>query len=157
MKSMNLILISLTLLCICSCEENAPDASNINNTDFKEELREYLSSLRGVKTLNREELRDIFISIFKIVRKDSEQVNNETNIHTLETFADNLFKDLADKEQNVIIMEEVLKKFNPKAINDYLVEFLKELDLKQILYTLFKVFVRFLGELISEMLKTTDL
>jgi len=153
---MNLILISLTLLCICSCEENAPDASN-NNTDFKEELREYLSSLRGVKTLNREELRDIFISIFKIVRKDSEQVNNETNIHTLETFADNLFKDLADKEQNVIIMEEVLKKFNPKAINDYLVEFLKELDLKQILYTLFKVFVRFLGELISEMLKTTDL
>ncbi len=156
MKSMNLILISLTLLCICSCEENAPDASN-NNTDFKEELREYLSSLRGVKTLNREELRDIFISIFKIVRKDSEQVNNETNIHTLETFADNLFKDLADKEQNVIIMEEVLKKFNPKAINDYLVEFLKELDLKQILYTLFKVFVRFLGELISEMLKTTDL
>ena len=157
MKSMNLILISLTLLCICSCEENAPDASNINNTDFKEELREYLSSLRGVKTLNREELRDIFISIFKIVRKDSEQVNNETNIHTLETFADNLFNDLADKEQNVIIMEEVLKKFNPKAINDYLVEFLKELDLKQILYTLFKVFVRFLGELISEMLKTTDL
>ena len=156
MKSMNLILISLTLLCICSCEENAPDASN-NNTDFKEELREYLSSLRGVKTLNREELRDVFISIFKIVRKDSEQVNNETNIHTLETFADNLFKDLADKEQNVIIMEEVLKKFNPKAINDYLVEFLKELDLKQILYTLFKVFVRFLGELISEMLKTTDL
>ena len=156
MKSMNLILISLTLLCICSCEENAPDASN-NNTDFKEELREYLSSLRGVKTLNREELRDIFISIFKIVRKDSEQVNNETNIHTLETFADNLFNDLADKEQNVIIMEEVLKKFNPKAINDYLVEFLKELDLKQILYTLFKVFVRFLGELISEMLKTTDL
>ena len=156
MKSMNLILISLTLLCICSCEENAPDASN-NNTDFKEELREYLSSLRGVKTLNREELRDVFISIFKIVRKDSEQVNNETNIHTLETFADNLFKDLADKEQNVIIIEEVLKKFNPKAINDYLVEFLKELDLKQILYTLFKVFVRFLGELISEMLKTTDL
>ena len=156
MKSMNLILISLTLLCICSCEENAPDASN-NNTDFKEELREYLSSLRGVKTLNREELRDVFISIFKIVRKDSEQVNNETNIHILETFADNLFKDLADKEQNVIIMEEVLKKFNPKAINDYLVEFLKELDLKQILYTLFKVFVRFLGELISEMLKTTDL
>ena len=153
---MNLILISLTLLCICSCEENAPDASN-NNTDFKEELREYLSSLRGVKTLNREELRDVFISIFKIVRKDSEQVNNETNIHTLETFADNLFNDLADKEQNVIIMEEVLKKFNPKAINDYLVEFLKELDLKQILYTLFKVFVRFLGELISEMLKTTDL
>ena len=64
---------------------------------------------------------------------------------------------MADKEQNVIIMEEVLKKFNPKAINDYLVEFLKELDLKQILYTLFKVFVRFLGELISEMLKTTDL
>ena len=156
MKSMNLILISLTLLCICSCEENAPDASN-NNTDFKEELREYLSSLRGVKTLNREELRDVFISIFKIVRKGSDQVNNETNIHTLETFADNLFKDLADKEQNVIIMEEVLKKFNPKAINDYLVEFLKELDLKQILYTLFKVFVRFLGELISEMLKTTDL
>ena len=156
MKSMNLILISLTLLCICSCEENAPDASN-NNTDFKEELREYLSSLRGVKTLNREELRDIFISIFKIVRKDSEQVNNETNIHTLETFADNLFNDLADKEQNVIIIEEVLKKFNPKAINDYLVEFLKELDLKQILYTLFKIFVRFLGELISEMLKTTDL
>ena len=156
MKSMNLILISLTLLCICSCEENAPDASN-NNTDFKEELREYLSSLRGVKTLNREELRDVFISIFKIVRKGSEQVNNETNIHTLETFADNLFNDLADKEQNVIIMEEVLKKFNPKAINDYLVEFLKELDLKQILYTLFKVFVRFLGELISEMLKTTDL
>ena len=156
MKSMNLILISLTLLCICSCEENAPDASN-NNTDFKEELREYLSSLRGVKTLNREELRDVFISIFKIVRKDSEQVNNETNIHILETFADNLFKDLADKEQNVIIIEEVLKKFNPKAINDYLVEFLKELDLKQILYTLFKVFVRFLGELISEMLKTTDL
>jgi hypothetical protein len=156
MKSMNLILISLTLLCICSCEENAPDASN-NNTDFKEELREYLSSLRGVKTLNREELRDVFISIFKIVRKGSDQVNNETNIHTLETFADNLFNDLADKEQNVIIMEEVLKKFNPKAINDYLVEFLKELDLKQILYTLFKVFVRFLGELISEMLKTTDL
>ena len=153
---MNLILISLTLLCICSCEENAPDASN-NNTDFKEELREYLSSLRGVKTLNREELRDVFISIFKIVRKGSDQVNNETNIHTLETFADNLFNDLADKEQNVIIMEEVLKKFNPKAINDYLVEFLKELDLKQILYTLFKVFVRFLGELISEMLKTTDL
>ena len=142
MKSMNLILISLTLLCICSCEENAPDASN-NNTDFKEELREYLSSLRGVKTLNREELRDVFISIFKIVRKGSDQVNNETNIHTLETFADNLFNDLADKEQNVIIMEEVLKKFNPKAINDYLVEFLKELDLKQILYTLFKVFVRF--------------
>ena len=156
MKSMNLILISLTLLCICSCEENAPDASN-NNTDFEEELREYLSSLRGVKTLNREELRDVFISIFKIVRKGSDQVNNETNIHTLETFADNLFNDLADKEQNVIIMEEVLKKFNPKAINDYLVEFLKELDLKQILYTLFKVFVRFLGELISEMLKTTDL
>ena len=156
MKSMNLILISLTLLCICSCEENAPDASN-NNTDFKEELREYLSSLRGVKTLNREELRDVFISIFKIVRKGSDQVNNETNIHTLETFADNLFNDLADKEQNVIIIEEVLKKFNPKAINDYLVEFLKELDLKQILYTLFKVFVRFLGELISEMLKTTDL
>ena len=156
MKSMNLILISLTLLCICSCEENAPDASN-NNTDFKEELREYLSSLRGVKTLNREELRDVFISIFKIVRKGSDQVNNETNIHTLETFADNLFNDLADKEQNVIIMEEVLKNFNPKAINDYLVEFLKELDLKQILYTLFKVFVRFLGELISEMLKTTDL
>ena len=156
MKSMNLILISLTLLCICSCEENAPDASN-NNTDFKEELREYLSSLRGVKTLNREELRDVFISIFKIVRKGSDQVNNETNIHTLETFADNLFNDLADKEQNVIIMEEVLKKFNPKAINDYLVEFLKELDLKQILYTLFKVFVRFLGELIYEMLKTTDL
>ena len=156
MKSMNLILISLTLLCICCCEENAPDASN-NNTDFKEELREYLSSLRGVKTLNREELRDVFISIFKIVRKGSDQVNNETNIHTLETFADNLFNDLADKEQNVIIMEEVLKKFNPKAINDYLVEFLKELDLKQILYTLFKVFVRFLGELISEMLKTTDL
>ena len=144
------------MLCICSCEENAPDASN-NNTDFKEELREYLSSLRGVKTLNREELRDVFISIFKIVRKGSDQVNNETNIHTLETFADNLFNDLADKEQNVIIMEEVLKKFNPKAINDYLVEFLKELDLKQILYTLFKVFVRFLGELISEMLKTTDL
>ena len=157
MKSMNLILISLTLLCICSCEENAPDASNINNTDFKEELREYLSSLRGVKTLNREELRDVFISIFKIVRKDSEQVNNETNIHTLETFADNLFNDLADKEQNVIIMEEVLKKFNPKAINDYLVKFLQELDLKQILLTLFKIFVRFLGELISEMLKTTDL
>ena len=156
MKSMNLILISLTLLCICSCEENAPDASN-NNTDFKEELREYLSSLRGVKTLNKEELRDVFISIFKIVRKGSDQVNNETNIHTLETFADNLFNDLADKEQNVIIMEEVLKKFNPKAINDYLVEFLKELDLKQILYTLFKIFVRFLGELISEMLKTTDL
>ena len=156
MKSMNLILISLTLLCICSCEENAPDASN-NNTDFKEELREYLSSLRGVKTLNREELRDVFISIFKIVRKGSDQVNNETNIHTLETFADNLFNDLADKEQNVIIIEEVLKKFNPKAINDYLVEFLKELDLKQILYTLFKIFVRFLGELISEMLKTTDL
>ena len=156
MKYMNLILILLTLLCICYCEENAPDASN-NNTDFKEELREYLSSLRGVKTLNREELRDVFISIFKIVRKGSDQVNNETNIHTLETFADNLFNDLADKEQNVIIMEEVLKKFNPKAINDYLVEFLKELDLKQILYTLFKVFVRFLGELISEMLKTTDL
>ena len=156
MKSMNLILISLTLLCICSCEENAPDASN-NNTDFKEELREYLSSLRGVKTLNREELRDVFISIFKIVRKGSEQVNNETNIHTLETFADNLFNDLADKEQNVIIMEEVLKKFNPKAINDYLVKFLQELDLKQILLTLFKIFVRFLGELISEMLKTTDL
>ena len=156
MKYMNLILILLTLLCIWSCEENDPDASN-NNTDFKEELREYLSSLRGVKTLNREELRDVFISIFKIVRKGSDQVNNETNIHTLETFADNLFNDLADKEQNVIIMEEVLKKFNPKAINDYLVEFLKELDLKQILYTLFKVFVRFLGELISEMLKTTDL
>ena len=149
MKYLNIALVILILLNIFFCQSNdAPKATDKNNT-----LKEYLETLKDVKVFEREELKDVFKQIYYRVAPP-EQLANKTNVEEVEKFADSVFDRLANKEKNLLILEEAVKYFDHNIIKEYITEFLNSLSMKEVIHTILnsivsmitKMLLRFFGD-----------
>ena len=116
-------------------------------------LKEYLETLKNVKVFEREELKDVFRQIFLRVATP-EQRNNQTNIEEVEKFADAVFDKLANKEKNLLILEEAVKFFDHNLIKEYITEFFKSLSMEEVIHNILnsivsmitKMLLRFFGD-----------
>ena len=149
MKYLNFSLVILILANIffyVNCE--VPKAAENNST-----LKEYLETLKNVKVFEREELKDVFRQIFLRVASQ-EQINNQTNIEEVEKFADAVFDKLANKEKNLLILEEVVQHFDHNLIKEYITEFFKSLSMEEVIHKILnsiismitKMLLRFFGD-----------
>ena len=149
MKYLNFSLIILILANIffyVNCE--VPKAAENNST-----LKEYLETLKNVKVFEREELKDVFRQIFLRVASQ-EQINNQTNLEEVEKFADTVFDKLANKEKNLLILEEVVQHFDHNIIKEYITEFFKSLSMEEVIHKILnsiismitKMLLRFFGD-----------
>ena len=149
MKYLNSALFILVLLNIFVCQSNDdPKAVDKNST-----LKDYLETLRDVKVFEREELKDVFKQIYYRVAPP-EQLANKTNVEEVEKFADSVFDRLANKEKNLLILEEAVKYFDHNIIKEYITEFLNSLSMKEVIHTILnsivsmitKMLLRFFGD-----------
>ena len=149
MKYLNFSLVILILVNIVfyvNCE--VPKAAETNST-----LKEYLETLKNVKVFEREELKDVFRQIFLRVASQ-EQINNQTNLEEVEKFADAVFDKLANKEKNLLILEEVVQHFDHNIIKEYITEFFKSLSMEEVIHKILnsiismitKMLLRFFGD-----------
>ena len=148
--------IILVLLNINFCQENTtetvPEKKEVNP-----ELIKYLESLKDLKIIDREQLREIFVNIFDLLIEDPVELNNQTNIQQLHKFADDIFDKIADKEKNVIIFDEAIQKLDYSIIKNYISEFFKSFDLEAFLKSFFKAIIQLLGDLFVNAFKNSDL
>ena len=116
-------------------------------------LKEYLDTLKNVKVFEREELKDVFRQIFIRVATP-EQKSNQTNIEEVEKFADAVFDKLANKEKNLLILEEAVQHFDHNLIKEYITEFFKSLSMEEVIHNILnsivsmitKMLLRFFGD-----------
>ena len=148
--------IILVLLNINFCQENTtetvPEKKEVNP-----ELIKYLESLKDLKIIDREQLREIFVNIFDLLIEDPVELNNQTNIQQLHKFADDIFDKIADKEKNVIIFDEAIQKFDYSIIKSYITEFFKSFDLEAFFKSFLRAIIKLLGELFVNAFKNSDL
>ena len=152
MKYLNFSLVILILVNIffyANCE--VPKASENNST-----LKEYLETLKNVKVFEREELKDVFKQIFIRVATQ-EQINNQTNIEEVEKFADSVFDKLANKEKNLLILEEVIKNFDYKIIKEYITEFFKSLSMDEIIHNILNSIISMITKMLLRLFGDEDL
>ena len=137
MKYFYASLIILVLLNFFFCEENT-EANEVqkNEKANKGSLSDYLDSLKDVKEYTKEELREVFKQIFYRINDDPEKFNNQTLLDSIDEFSDQVFDNLADKERNILVVEDAFKKFDHKAIQAYVEDFLDHLDMKKLLHTI---------------------
>ena len=152
MKYLNFALIILVLLNIFVCQSNDdPKAVDKNST-----LKDYLETLRDVKVFEREELKDVFKQIYYRVATP-EQLKNETIILEVEKFADTVFDKLANKEKNLLILEEALKFFDHNAIKQYVTDFLNSLSMKEVIHTLLNILITMITKMLLSLFGDEDL
>ena len=140
-----LILVNIFLYVVNSDVPKAPE----NNST----LKEYLETLKNVKVFEREELKDVFRQIFYRVATP-EQISNKTNLEETDKFADAVFDKLANKEKNLLILEEAVKFFDHNLIKEYITEFFKSLKMEEVIHTILnsivsmitKMLLRFFGD-----------
>ena len=164
MKHFSFLIFLLTLFSICFSEENIGDkATKKNNAEEEKKLGisaqliNYLDSLKDLKEISRDELYGIFTHIFDLITNDPSQSKNETKIEIVSNFTDEVFELLVDKEKNVIDVEDTFKKFNATVITDFISRFFKALDIEKILSIFLKAILKFLGEMLLNLFKNTDL
>ena len=152
MKYLNFALFILVLLNIFVCQSNDdPKAVDKNST-----LKDYLETLRDVKVFEREELKDVFKQIYYRVATP-EQLKNETIIVEVEKFADTVFDKLANKEKNLLILEEALKFFDHNAIKQYVTDFLNSLSMKEVIHTLLNILITMITKMLLSLFGDEDL
>ena len=152
MKYLNFALIILVLLNIFVCQSNDdPKAVDKNST-----LKDYLETLRDVKVFEREELKDVFKQIYYRIATP-EQLKNETIILEVEKFADTVFDKLANKEKNLLILEEALKFFDHNAIKQYVTDFLNSLSMKEVIHTLLNILITMITKMLLSLFGDEDL
>ena len=144
------------LLNMYLCQNNTTQTVP-ENKEVNPELVKYLESLKDLKIIEREQLRDIFVNMFILLIEDPEQLNNQTNYEQLEKFADDIFAKIADKEKNAIIFDEVIQKFDYKIIQQYITEFFKTLDLESIFTSFLKAIIKVLADAFVNAFKNSDL
>ena len=167
MKNFSFLLIILTLLSIVLCEENIQDNPTNENKEIEDssnkkldvshKLIDYLNSLKNLKEITEDELKEIFLNIFDLIVDDPLKLKNETNLGIISNFTDEVFERLADKEKNVIIVENILGKFNISIITDFITRFFKALKIDEILSKFLKALLKILGEMLLNIFKSTDL
>ena len=150
MKYLNFAFVILILANIFLYVVNSevPKAPENNST-----LKEYLETLKNVKVFEREELKDVFRQIFYRVATP-EQIANKTNLEETDKFADAVFDKLANKEKNLLILEEAVKFFDHNLIKEYITEFFKSLKMEEVIHTILnsivsmitKMLLRFFGD-----------
>ena len=149
-------LIIFLLLNINLCQDNTtktvPEKKEVNP-----ELVKYLESLKDLKVIEREQLRDIFVNIFNLINDDPEQLHNQTNYEQLEKFADDVFDKIADKEKNAIMFDDAIQKFDYTKIKNYITEFFKTLDLESIFTSFLKAIIKVLADAFVNAFKNSDL
>ena len=152
MKYLNSALFILVLLNIFVCQSNDdPKAVDKNST-----LKDYLETLRDVKVFEREELKDVFKQIYYRVATP-EQLKNETIIAEVEKFADTVFDKLANKEKNLLILEEAVKYFDHNIIKEYITEFLNSLSMKEVIHTILNSIVSMITKMLLSLFGDEDL
>ena len=167
MKSFSFLLLFFTLLSIVLCEENIQDNPTNENKEIEDssnkkldvshKLIDYLNSLKNLKEITEDELKEIFLNIFDLIVDDPLKLKNETNLGIISNFTDEVFERLADKEKNVIIVENILGKFNISIITDFITRFFKALKIDEILSKFLKALLKILGEMLLNIFKSTDL
>ena len=136
MKKFSFLIIVFTLLSICFCEENIKDNSTNENNEILESGKKKLEiSLKLIDYLN--------------------SLKNLTEI--ISNFTDEVFERLADKEKNVIIVENILGKFNISIITDFITRFFSALKIEEILSKFLKASLKIIGDMLLNIFKSTDL
>ena len=167
MKNFSFLLIILTLLNIGLCEENIKDNppnenkeienSSKKTLEISHKLVDYLNSLKNLTEITKDELNEIFLNIFDLIVDDPLKLKNETNLGIISNFTDEVFDRLADKEKNVIIVENILGKSNISIITEFITRFFKALKIEEILSKFLKASLKILGEMLLNIFKSTDL
>ena len=167
MKKFSFLIIVFTLLSICFCEENIKDNSTNENNEILEsgkkkleislKLIDYLNSLKNLTEVTKDELKEIFLNIYDLIVDDPIKIKNETNIAIISNFTDEVFERLADKEKNVIIVENILGKFNISIITDFITRFFSALKIEEILSKFLKAALKIIGDMLLNIFKSTDL
>ena len=149
-------LIIFLLLNINLCQDNTTKTVP-ENKEVNPELVKYLESLKDLKVIEREQLRDIFVNIFNLINDDPEQLHNQTNYEQLEKFADDVFDKIADKEKNAIMFDDAIQKFDYTKIKNYINEFFQTLDLESIFTSFLKAIIKVLADAFVNAFKNSDL
>ena len=172
MKQFFILILVFVLLVFCSCQENVTENISVNTTENSTEMSKknetsklgisfklliYLNSLKNLTIIEKEKLNEIFMKMYEIIIDDPSKEKNETHLEMINKFTDEVFNLLADKEKNVIIVENIFESFNPTKIIEYITKFLKDLDLDSILNSLISTVIKFLGNMFLNFFKNTDL
>ena len=107
--------------------------------------------------VTKDELKEIFLNIYDLIVDDPIKIKNETNIAIISNFTDEVFERLADKEKNVIIVENILGKFNISIITDFITRFFSALKIEEILSKFLKASLKIIGDMLLNIFKSTDL
>ena len=138
MKYFYAFLVVLVLLNFFFCQENTKTDEEAN----KDDLKQYIESLKEIKEYTQEELKEVFRQIFYRSNDDPEKLNNQTLLNTIDQFAETVFEKLANKERNVLVVEEAFKNFDYNAVRDYIKEFLETVDLRALLHKIMTAVVK---------------
>ena len=138
MKYFYAFLVVLVLLNFFFCQENTKTDEEAN----KEAFQKYIESLKDIKEYTQEELREVFRQIFYRTNEDPEKLNNQTLLDSIDHFSDTVFEKLANKERNVLVVEEAFKNFDYNAVRNYISEFLETVDLRALLHKIMTAVVK---------------
>ena len=138
MKYFYAFLVVLVLLNFFFCQENTKTDGESN----KDDLKQYIDSLKEIKEYTQEELKEVFRQIFYRSNDDPEKLNNQTLLNTIDQFAEEVFEKLANKERHVLVVEEAFKNFDYNAVRDYISEFLETVDLRTLLHKIMTAVVK---------------
>ena len=170
MKYFSFLLLFFTLLSICLSEENdVNNSKNDNSTvienknseekklEINHKLIEYLDSLKNLTEISKDELKEIFLKIYDLIINDPIQSKNETKIEIISNFTDEVFKLLADEEKKVIIVENIIGKFNISTITNFITRFFNALKIEEIIASFLKALLKMLGDMLLKIFNNTDL
>ena len=127
----------------------------------REKINEYLKSLDLVnkKTLTREEVINIFHTIFEISVNEVKDMAEEREKHLekAEKLANQVYNILYTKDKDVIEIEKIMEYLNLKTIKNYINTFLTALGLDKFFETYGKPILHLIEEIYNNYYKNTEL
>ena len=136
----SLILFLIFSIIICEDDNNssvlqAKEENESNPKRLTEKVKDYLKGLylENKKTITKEELKTIFITLFNIATSELEIDNNvkESNLSMIKFFADSLYNILATKEKDIIEIDKIIEYFSPQNIRKYIDNILISIGLEK--------------------------
>ena len=151
------LLLIIFLFNINLCQDNDTDNS-LEKKEVSNKLLDYLTSLTKLKEITKPELQEIFLNIYDLLLENSGKEKNETMIkEDIPRLTEKVFENFSDKEKDVIIVEDLMKNFDPTKLKEFIYHFFHELDLKQFFQSFMIELIKIATNFFMSLFTNTDL
>ena len=151
------LLLIIFLFNINLCQDNDTDNS-LEKKEVSNKLLDYLTSLTKLKEITKPELQEIFLNIYDLLLENSGKEKNETMIkEDIPRLTEKVFENFSDKEKDAIIVEDLMKNFDPTKLKEFIYNFFHELDLKQFFQSFMIELIKIATNFFMSLFTNTDL